>query len=59
MAKVGESVEVGTYAPETGQYKHSPNECPNTIILNKGNKVPPCGVCEKPGANWILAKILT
>ena len=59
MAQVGQSVSVGTVAPETGRYKHS--ACTNTIILNRGNVVPPCGManCPNKGANWQLVAILT
>lgn len=59
MANVGDRVSVGSTAPDTGQYKHS--VCTNTIIINKGEKVPPCGLssCPNKGANWILNKKLT
>ncbi len=59
MANVGDKVSVSSNTPDTGQYKHS--VCPNTIILNKGNKVPPCSMsaCNNKGADWILAKKLT
>lgn len=59
MAQVGTQVSVGSTAPETGRYKHT--VCKNTIILNKGNVVPPCslGSCPNKGAAWKLTQILT
>jgi predicted RNA-binding Zn-ribbon protein involved in translation (DUF1610 family) len=27
-------------------------KCGNTIIVNKGERVPPCGVCRKRGVVW-------
>jgi hypothetical protein len=59
MANVGDRIPVSSIAPETGQYKHS--ACSNTIVLNKGNKVPPCtmGSCPNKGADWIFNKRLT
>lgn len=59
MAQVGTQVSVGSTAPETGRYKHT--VCPNTIILNKGNTVPPCtqANCPNKGADWRLTQILT
>lgn len=59
MANVGERVSVGSSAPDTGQYKHS--VCTNTIVINKNEKVPPCGMsaCPRQGADWILNKKLT
>ncbi|MCK9568596.1 hypothetical protein M0R72_06615 [Candidatus Pacearchaeota archaeon] len=59
MANIGDRFEVGTTASETGRYKHS--ACTNTIILNRGNRVPPCsmGGCPNQGAYWILKEKLT
>lgn len=59
MAKVGDIVVVGSLAPVTGRYKHS--ACANTIIINKGEKVPPCSMpaCPNKGAHWILQAVLT
>ncbi len=61
MASVGTIVNVGSFAPETGRYQHLANNCPNTIILNAGNKVPPCGLddCPDQGADWRLIRSLT
>jgi hypothetical protein len=60
MATVGTTVKVGENAPETGRYLHSGCKA-NTIILNKGNNVPPCGLgsCPNKGAYWTLTQILT
>lgn len=59
MANVGDRFSVSSTAPETGRYKHT--ACANTIILNKGNKVPPCSMsaCPKSGADWVLQEKLT
>ena len=59
MAQIGQILSVGTPAPETGRYLHT--ACSNTIILNKGNIVPPCSVasCPNKGAGWKLIQILT
>lgn len=59
MANVGDKVSVSSNAPNTGRYKHT--ACANTIILNEGNKVPPCsmGACPNKGADWILTEKLT
>lgn len=61
MATVGTLVSVGSSAPETGRYKHTATACTNTIILNKGNVVPPCtmGNCPDKGAAWMLKEKLT
>ena len=61
MTTVGTVVGVGTLAPETGRYKHLARDCPNTIILNKNNKVPPCSLanCPNKSADWKLIEILT
>lgn len=47
----------GDRAPETGRYKCS--NCGNTIIVNKGETLPPCGACNKPGITWTLVAKLT
>ena len=59
MPNVGDSFPVGSTCQETGQYKHS--ACTNTIVINKGEKIPPCSVstCPQKGADWILNKKLT
>ncbi len=59
MATIGQRVPVGSNAPATGQYKHT--VCPNTIIINKDEKVPPCGrgACPNKGADWKFAKVHT
>lgn len=59
MANIGDRVSVGGLAPVTGRYKHS--VCDNTIIINKGEKVPPCSVkkCPLKGAEWVLKDKLT
>lgn len=55
------TVRVGEPAPETGRYAHTASGCPNTIILNKGNIVPPCSLssCKDKGAPWKLVAKLT
>jgi hypothetical protein len=59
MADVGTRVSVGSKAPETGQYRHT--ACTNTIIVNKGETMPPCEMpkCPNRGADWRLVKKLT
>ncbi len=59
MSSTGQVAPVGTKAPETGQYKHS--ACSNTIIVNKGETMPPCqnAKCERKGADWVLQSKLT
>lgn len=59
MANLGDRCAVGSIAPDTGRYKHS--VCENTIIVNKGEKLPPCqmGHCPNKGADWILKNKLT
>jgi hypothetical protein len=47
----------GESAPATGRYKCS--GCGNTIIVNKGETLPPCGVCHKSGITWTLVAKLT
>lgn len=61
MADVGTRVSVASNAPETGRYRHTATGCANTIILNKGNNVPPCQLpeCPQKGADWILVEKLT
>jgi hypothetical protein len=56
---VGTNVGVSHLASETGQYKHT--VCTNTIVVNKGEKMPPCQIpnCPNKGADWVLNKILT
>ena len=46
----------GQSAPVTGRYKCT---CGNTIIVNKGETLPACGVCRKPGITWTLVAKLT
>lgn len=59
MAEPGTRVGVSHPAPDTGQYKHS--ACTNTIIVNKGERMPPCQnrSCPNTGADWILNRKLT
>ena len=59
MASVGDRVGIGHPAPDTGRYKHS--ACSNTIIINKGEIMPPCGMgdCPNTRADWILNEKLT
>jgi len=61
MTPIGTVVSVGSIAPETGRYRHLAKNCPNTIILNAGNKVPPCNLegCPDKGADWKLTQVLT
>lgn len=47
----------GDKAPETGRYKCS--KCGNTIIVNKGETMPPCSKCNKAGITWTLVTTLT
>jgi len=54
---VGDSYSIGTSAPATGRYKCS--GCGNTIIVNKGETLPPCGECKRSGIRWTLVAILT
>ena len=54
---IGDSYSIGEEAPVTGRYKCS--NCGNTIIVNKGERLPPCGKCKRPGIRWILVAILT
>jgi hypothetical protein len=55
------TVTVGEKAPVTGRYAHTAHGCTNTIILNKGNVVPPCSLqsCQDKGAAWKLVEQLT
>ncbi len=54
---VGDTYGIGTSAPATGRYKCS--GCANTIIVNKGETLPPCSGCNTAGVKWTLVAILT
>ena len=47
----------GERAPATGRYKCS--SCGNTIIVNKGEVLPPCSGCNRSGITWTLTSKLT
>jgi hypothetical protein len=60
MAHVGQTVSEGSPAPVTGRYEHMAR-CYNTITVNKGEKMPPCGLaeCRNRKASWKLIADLT
>lgn len=53
-------VNPGEKAPVTGRYRHT-SGCGNTIIVNKGEIMPPCGLpsCPHRGGAWQLIQTLT
>ncbi len=52
---VGQFVAEGAPAPATARYEHT-GGCGNTVIVNKGEKMPPCGLanCPNKKASWRL-----
>lgn len=54
MAKIDVIVQVGEFAPETGEYRHS--ACDVVINLNKNNRIPPCysKACPNKKQSWTI-----
>jgi hypothetical protein len=60
MANLGDSLNVGEATEIKGRYKHMASGCWNTVVLEKGAKVPECDLdkCSNKEANWTLQAIL-
>jgi hypothetical protein len=56
MAETDAIIQVGGFAPQDGEYRHS--VCAVATTLRKGNRIPPCYSrnCPKKDADWFFTE---